>query len=97
MEPMLKSLPLNNYQKYIKPKLENDTCYRTKWNGYMNKYKKKRYDNDEEYKQNEYKKQREIKKHQYHNNEQYRIKKKDDALNRYYEKKALKFYVNLFE
>ncbi len=81
---------------YVKPKLETDAVYRTKWNGYIRKYRTKRYETDEEYKQNECKKQRALKKDKYHNNEDYRSKKKDDALTRYYEKKALTFYMNLF-
>lgn len=87
---------LNNYQKYTKPRLENDANYRVKWNGYINRYRQKRYKEDKDFKENEQKRQRDLKREQYHNNEDYRAKKREDALNRYYEKKALNFYINLF-
>lgn len=90
METQTHTQTQSNYQKYIKPRLENDPEFRDKHNKYTSAYLSKKYKEDEDYRKkcNEYNKR--SKKEKYDNDELYRKKKREQALNRYYEKKALR-------
>ena len=81
------------YQKYHKNRMENEPEFRAKMMTAIKVCKKKRYNNDEEYRDKMKNQSKDI----YRNNETYRQSKIDKALERYYEKKANKFYQTLFD
>lgn len=87
---------MSQYIKYLKPKLQ-DEAYRQKYQEQQKTYRNKRLQEDNEFKEKVIVRTRVRNKTRYQQDEAYRTKKKDAMLERYYEKRAIQFYINLFD
>lgn len=85
--------PQNAYQKYYKHRMQNEPEFRAKMIEAIRVCRLKKYKNDEEFRD----KVKTSSKNCYNNNTEFRERKKNRALDRYYELKALKFYQSLFD
>jgi nuclear transport factor 2 (NTF2) superfamily protein len=77
----------SHYQKYIKPRLENDEEYRKKHNAKSCEYVCIKYQTDEEFRKRSNMISAKSHKKRWDTDPEYREKKKRDMLNRYYAKK----------
>lgn len=81
---------LSHYQRYIKPRLEADPQFKALYIRRVNESRARRLKNNDEFKKEHNATVRKALKERYATDEEYRIKKRQDALQRYYERKALK-------
>jgi hypothetical protein len=78
------------YNKYIKPRLENDPEFRRKFIACQVNRNRKRYQRDEEFRKKKDECAKQHHRNKYANDSEYREKKKQESKRRYQEKKALK-------
>ena len=76
------------YEKYVKPKLENDPEFKKKYRQYINEHKRSKYANDDEYRKKLNERTRLEHKQRYATDAEYRQKKIDQAKARYYKNKT---------
>lgn len=91
------SAQISTYAKYTKPRLEIDPEFRKKHRQYMSKYVTEYYLKNEEYRKKVDASSKASHRRRYELDPSYRELKRQQALDRYYEKKILNWYVNLFE
>jgi hypothetical protein len=87
---------MSQYIKYVKPKLQ-DSIFKQKYQEKQTEYRQRRCKNDVEFKEKENMRTKQRNKTRYADDKAHRIKKRDQVLERYYEKKAIQFYINLFD
>jgi hypothetical protein len=87
---------MSQYIKYLKPKLL-DEVYKQKYQEQQKTYRNKRLQEDNEFKEKVMVRTKQRNKTRYQDDEAYRVKKREQVLERYYEKKAIQFYINLFD
>lgn len=88
---------MSKYTKYTKPRLEIDPEFRKKHREYMSKYVTEYYLKNEEYRKKVDASSKASHRRRYELYPEYKLHKRNQALDRYYEKKILNWYVNLFE
>jgi hypothetical protein len=80
----------SQYDKYVKPRLENDPEYKAKYLEAHSLWCKQMYHNNDEYREKTLQRTKACMKERYENDPEYRERQKQKALQRYYAKKALK-------
>lgn len=88
---------MSSYAKYIKPRLQNEPEFKEKHSQYMTNYISKLYHKNEEYRKKVNEASKTSHRKRYESDHEYRQHKRQQALDRYYEKKMMNWYTNLFE
>ena len=85
----------SHYARYVKPRLQNDPEFKKNYKEYMSNYYKNKYNTDDEYREKLKEKTRQEHRQRYAEDPEYKQKKIDQAMARYYAKKALKLQTEI--